>query len=185
MVSYRTADTIEDALKGRYHAPSELRFCDANNEPTIDFLDAEDLRGMAERMIDEYEELNYLRKYELAYLWKRDGGKSGGKNTLGKCTKASGLVKYFSQATWVIWLTAKHVNEMLFTRKQVEASLYHELAHAALEVDEEGNGKPVVIAHDFAGFVAEVKRFGDWMADLKDCKKAWEQWEQMALPVER
>jgi hypothetical protein len=43
----------------------------------------------------------------------------------------------------------------------------HELLHTSPEE------KPV--DHDFAGFAAEVRRYGAWQDNLKLCKEAWSQ----------
>lgn len=171
-----TADTLDKTLAKRYFAPSEEQFWDDDDKPTIDFVPANDLKRIAEQMISEYSEFSHLRNaFTVTYLWKRDGGKIGGKATLGKCTKPSGLLKYFADTTFVIWLAANHVNDMMLTTEQVRACTYHELSHAQVEVDEEGEAKPVVAPHDFQGFNDEIRRFGSWMSDLRDCRDAWEE----------
>jgi hypothetical protein len=69
-------------------------------------------------------------------------------------------------ATFVIWLAADHL--MGWTREQIEPLLYHQLLRA--EIDEKGN--PFIAAADFEGFVAELREYGPWQADLKLAVKA-------------
>lgn len=152
--------------------PQEAEFGEGGEQ--VDFLPAPWLERLAEKLIREYHELRHLRNETIIYLWKREGGKNKGQATMGKCTKAAGLVKHFSDAGWVIWLAADWANDIGFDRRQVEALLYHEVSHIGLEMTEDDD-KVVAVDHDFQGFVSEVRRYGDWMAGLKECKKAWEQ----------
>jgi len=105
----------------------------------------------------------------VTVLWKAKGGRSNGKNTLGKCQKASGLLGYFVPSTFVIWLAADHLRGK--TTHQIEAVLYHELKHIGLD----DNGDPCVVAHDFTGFLSELDRYGCYLEDLAIAKAHFEQ----------
>lgn len=164
-----------------YRAPYESSFAPKEaNEDKADFLPAPDLEAIAADLIQTCPELAHLADLTLVYLWKRKGGQSQGKVNFGFCQKASGLVKFFSEATWIIWLAADHVNAYEMTRRQVEALLHHELLHAGEEVDEEGKKKPVVAGHDFDGFSHNVERYGLWNQDLRVARRAF---EQLPLPA--
>lgn len=135
---------------------------------TMDFLPAPVLFDRAMRLIGEYEELSHLGSVELRCLWKATGGKSGGKNVLGKCQKLSGLARFLSvedgvPVDFVIWLAADHLAG--YDERAIEAVLYHECSHIGW--DEEGD-KPVVVAHEFAGFLGELERYGLYALDLQN-----------------
>ncbi len=157
-----------------YGAPTDGYFAPVGL-PEEDFLPAPDLETIGRRLIDDCVDFYHLANVQVIYLWKRKGGQAEGQANLGKCTKASGLVKHFSGATWVVWLAADHVNTYKFTRRQVEALLFHELCHAGDEEDDEGEHKPKPIGHEWQGFSVEVARYGAWMEALQFCRNAWEQ----------
>ena len=145
-----------------------------------DFCPAPDLSRIAGRLIDDYAELEHLRELQqtgqIIYLWKSAGGSGQGKATLGRCVKTSGLVKHFSGALWCIWLAADWINLYSFTRRQVEAALYHELLHADMTGEQNGKPpKPLVTGHDCEMFMGEVNRYGLWRNDLKIVAPAFEQ----------
>lgn len=113
----------------------------------------------------------------ISYLWKRKGGAQGGGARLGAAVKASGLVRYFSNGQIVIWLAADHVRDARFTPRQIEALLFHELLHVA--IDEE-TGEITLLAHDFEGFRSEIEEYGFWRPSAKSMAKAF----QLALALE-
>lgn len=147
-------------------------------ERDADFLEAPALAERAERLIDEYPELQFLGGEPIAYLWKRKGGASAGRSTLGKCVLSSGLMRYFSNTAWVIWIAADHVREMEFSDDQIEALVYHELLHCTLRGEDD---RPAVRGHDFEAFRSEIRRYGTWKLDLKSAADAF---HQIPLPVE-
>jgi hypothetical protein len=130
-----------------------------------DFGPAPDIARIAEALIAAEEvRFGFLRDVDVRYLWKRKGGKSKGKATLGKCVKASGLVKYLgSDADFVIWVAADATRERALTTRQMEALVFHELLH----ISQGDDGEPILVGHDFEGFAAELDTYGPWSADLK------------------
>lgn len=132
----------------------------------VEFIEAGDLERIAKALISKRPELKLLRDWTIAYRWKSAGGITGGKLTLGKCVKASGLVKHFGAVDWIVWLGADNVRDMRLTRWQVEALVYHELCHCEVVTNENGS-TPKVRAHDFEGFRSEVEAYGLWQADLR------------------
>ncbi len=161
------------------NVPIEDRFLDPDSDEVayLDYLAAPDLEEIGERLIGECTEFQHLRELRVVYLWKREGGQSAGKLTLGKCVKAGGLVKHFSQSVWIIWLAADHADLLGLTERQVEAAIYHELSHASEEEKADGTLKPVLIGHDWQGFGREVGRYGAWLPDLQLCRRTWRQLE--------
>jgi len=149
-----------------YAVPSKRQFGEAA------FLPAEDVRRVAERLIDRHAaSFGFLRQFQVAYLWKAKGGASKGTATLGKCEKASPLVAYFGEHHLIVWLAADHCRELRMTERQVEALVFHELSHASLTED----GDLAIVGHDFEGFASELREYGPWSADLQIMARAVEQ----------
>ena len=164
-----------------YRPPMDKRFSLPGGEE-LDYLPAPDLHRIAEYLIGECNELEHLNRQSVIYLWKRKGGTNQGQGVMGKCVKTSGLGKYFSEATWVVWLAADHLIDLKISRRQVEALLHHELLHAGeSEPDDDGRSKPVVEGHDFDGFGLNVQRYGAWFAPLQLAAKAFAEGEQVGL----
>lgn len=138
-----------------------------------DFLKADELQTLAERIIRD--KLPDLDDGELIidYAWKRRGGASGGNSILGKCVKLSGPARYFALGShFLVWLGADGCRTRNFDDRQVEALLYHELLHIVREekVDDEGNLLAVVYrtrGHDTELFYDEIKEYGLWRDSLK------------------
>jgi len=105
----------------------------------------------------------FIAEYSLAVVWKRQGGQKGGRSTLGKCTKPGGLTRFYSGHDWVIWVAADHARQLKLDVHQVEALLYHELLHCALEGDPP---VPAIVGHDVEAFLSEVEEYGLWKTDL-------------------
>lgn len=145
------------------HAPSADAFVDEGGQPAP-FLTDTNLDELASDLIQRFEELGHLASVDIAYLWKAKGGTSGETQTLGKCSKASGLLAHFSDVQFVIWLAADHCHTLQLAPRQIEALLYHELSHIGWDADKDA---PVIRNHEFSGFVREVDRYGLWLDDLR------------------
>lgn len=147
-----------------------------------DFLRAKDIEAIAALLIGHYEgQFAHLRKLSIGYAWKRTGGAPHGSRTLGKTVKASGLTRYFSGHDFIIWLAADHLREFNdddnpATFWQVEAIVYHEMMHVAVDL----NGAPILRAHDFEGFAKEVTEYGAWDETTIVMRRAFKQMEMFA-----
>ena len=130
-----------------------------------DFMPAEALDSLSSDLIDRHEELRFLRDHDLQVLWKRSGGRKGGRGVLGKCTAPTGLTRFYSGRDWVLWLAADHVRTLHFNAHQTEALLYHEMLHCSLG-DDLDNPKPTTVSHDVEAFNKEIERYGLWVSDL-------------------
>ena len=157
--------------------PTEGDFPVNDNEQQDDYLPAHDVADVGARLIATCHELAHLHTARITYLWKREGGKSGGKLTLGKCKAVSGLERYWSESDFVIWLAADHAQTFNLDQRQIEALIFHELMHA--DIDDE-TARPKVRPHDVEAFVPEIERYGLWTSDLKDAGDAM---RQAALPM--
>ncbi len=142
-----------------------------------DFSRAPELLRIGDALIARHETLfKPLRGLHVAYLWKRAGGTTAGKATLGRCVKASGLARHFSKADAIVWLAADHCRAARLSAYQVEALLFRELLR--LHVDEDG--KVRVVGYDFAGFNREIVEYGLWQRELVDAGRAI---QQLQLPL--
>ena len=155
-----------------YPVPSPEAF-ERDDGSKADFLEARDLHRLAEELIDRHPvQFGHLRSLGFRTLWKRAGGASRGKRTLGRCCRASGLLGYFlGETAFVIWLAADHLHGLSPARVQVEALLFHELLHAGIAP----SGVPTIWQHDFEGFLTELDVYGRWNRDLKDAATHFEQ----------
>lgn len=130
-----------------------------NDECAFEKDDGE-LRRYFDALMYEYGETTFehLKEAEIHFLWKAKGGKSGGREVWGKCKKPSGELAHYSNADYIILLSADHCFEHRLKNWQILALLYHELKHTG--VDE--NGAFVTVGHEFEGFNDELRLFGAW-----------------------
>jgi hypothetical protein len=142
-----------------------------SNEPT-EFLMSEELSRLGNALIEQRGCFSDLVHCRVLFLFKKKGGNNKGKMKLGQCQKPTGLLSYFSNTDFVIWVAAD--NCIGFTYWQIEALLFHELKHASVDYDEKGEKKLAVEGHDLEAFVDEVRLYGAWKADIEQMKKAFQ-----------
>ena len=129
----------------------------------------------------------------LAYRkdWKAD---KDGLRTLGKCKKVSAVEKLFHGFDFVIILNADVWLSTMLTEKQRLAIMDHELCHAQVSEDEDGNaltdhdGRPKwrCRKHDLEEFRDIVDRHGVYKQDILDfVKSAMERMGQPLLDSEK
>ena len=137
-----------------------------------DFKHADDLERIANTIIDAG---GATSEWTIDYFWKRKGGQRAGKGVFGKTQKPSGLLKHYSNSDFIIWLAADHCRNAGYNRKQIEALVFHELQHVGTDEDEDsGATSPVLVAHDFEGFVSEIREYGMWDADAQAIGRAFQ-----------
>lgn len=143
--------------------------------PPDDFFDDADpfyddprIFDVARDVLQRCNEFRYLANASVDIVWKRRGGKSGGRAVFGKANKLSGLAAHYCPHTFVIWLAADHCREAEFTNHELEALIYHQLKHLGFEYDETtGETTWVLWPHDAELFVSELTRYGTWRDDLR------------------
>lgn len=175
----RHLSAIKDKDKGKVFPeeglvkiPEDHHFIDEEGNET-DFLMAHELRGIAVQLINRHEtRFSHLANAQFCVLWKRSGGEKARKATLGQTQRAGGLVRFFAETEFVIWLAADHLRTLEVTRQQLEALLFHELCHIAWDPQ---RGRRMLVGHDFQGFLAEVKEYGAWISDLEAAAKVMQQ----------
>jgi hypothetical protein len=105
------------------------------------------------------------------YGWKKN---RDGQLVLGKCRKVSDLDKQFQGHDFVIVLNSEAW--YVLTEEQREALMFHELCHAAIAVDQNGNPKKDardrqvyrIKKHDIEEFGDVIAKFGCYKQDLEN-----------------
>lgn len=151
----------EGSARERYPAPEEDDF---NGDQYKRAQDLEEI--IAALLTARRDDFYFLTAPGVSVMvyWKAKGGVGGGKATLGKCAKPSGLLAHITNADYLIWLAADHCRALKLTRFQIEALLYHELLHTGVD----DRDKTYVRKHDFEGFMRELELYGPWKADIEE-----------------
>ena len=155
-----------------FPVPAESQFGDDS------FLEAPDLHEVARRLTGDPDLKAHLRAaghWDISFLWKKEGGAKNGKAILGKCVKVTGVLTAFTGSQFVIYLAANHARDHQLSERQVEALVFHELLHVEEIVDDNGNVRTGIAAHDFEEFAAVIHRYGAWDEGLRLAKSAFEQ----------
>lgn len=139
-----------------------------------DSVEGEDVYGLLERLCEQWhQELPFNRiAIAWAFAWKPN---ADGHVTLGKCKKASQLDRELMDFDFVILLNRGFWTEDRVTDEMREALLDHELCHATIDQDNEGEPKVDtkgrvlyrIRKHDIEEFQQIVARHGVWKQDLR------------------
>lgn len=162
------------ATAQRIRPPQEAEFGDDA------YIPASALEALASDLISQHREsLGHIADLQVAVLWKKTGGKRAGHAVFGKTSKRGGLLAAFTTADFIIWLAADHVTEAGYTERQITALLHHELLHIGWqepdEDDPDGEGKAVLVGHDFEFFAEEIRTYGAWEQMLQEAAEAFAQ----------
>lgn len=163
----------------RFPIPSDEWF-EAHDD--ADVLPAPEIESIGEALIKAHRDFDFLTRYTLGYVWKRKGGDKANKAVFGTCQKPSGLLKMYSRCHFIIAISADHCRDMIFSRWEMEALVYHELSHAALKMKQDGSVAPTLIGHDLEMFFGEVRHYGLWRGELERARQVFEQ-VRLPLPV--
>lgn len=130
--------------------------------------------GLLGELIAQHHQDLYDASIALAWnlSWKPD---IDGRVTLGKCKKASDLDRELVAYDFIILLRQEFWRHPMVTDQQRRALLDHELCHAAVSFDEDGEPKTDVRGrkvyrirkHDLEEFAAIAERYGCWKKDLE------------------
>lgn len=124
----------------------------------LGYIEAPDLEAVADDVIESWPEFHGLQELRIRVLWKDKGTPKA----MGMCKKAPADWRAIMGVDYLIWVGAEDVRSNYFTRRQVEALLYHELCH--IEVDDETE-KLRIAPHDAEVFYMEFRRYGIWRRD--------------------
>jgi predicted metallopeptidase len=126
----------------------------------LDLVDcevADDLKVLAERIIDRFPELHFIRDYEIKVGYVRSYEKKGGRKILyADCRKVSGTYKAFLPYDYII--TFYDYNVSILNENQQKILMLHELKH--IEVGPKGLG---IRPHDIEDFRDILQQYGlEW-----------------------
>jgi hypothetical protein len=137
-----------------------------------------ELYDLLRELVESYHDHLINARISLAwcYSWKPD---ADGQLILGKCKKAADLDRQLHDRDFIILLNQQAWYGAGFDDRKRWALLDHELCHADVEVDSEGEqvvnaaGRPVyrIRRHDLEEFQAIVQRHGCWKADIEEFAK--------------
>jgi hypothetical protein len=152
--------------------------------PMYDILD-----GLITRFHEDLDKTNARVALAWALSWKAD---VDGRVKLGQCKKASDLDRELHQFDFVIMLNAEFWQDAEVKDSQRKALLDHELMHAQVKYDDEGEpavdtkGRYVfrIRKHDIEEFSDVVARFGTYKRDLELFYAALRKGKQGSLPLE-
>lgn len=154
---------VKTPATSQYAVPQDSDFGSA------EFMIDSGLSALGDHLIGTKANLAHLKGMAVHFRWKRKGGAFA-----GKCIKASGLVREYSEADFIVWLGADNCQGM--TKHQVEALLFHELCHAGRDE----NGNRTILKHDMEEFVAVVREYGLVSPSIRAMNTAM---KQMALDL--
>jgi len=122
--------------------------------------------------------------------WRAD---ADGRQTLGRCKKATALDRELMDWDFVILLQQEFWQSEAVTDEQRDALLDHELCHAAVKEDPYSNdplrddrGRIVyrIRKHDLEEFAAIAARYGTWKRDLELFAQALARGKQQRLALD-
>lgn len=143
------------------------------------FLAKDDLTKLYDALIKEHApQLGFLKRFDIAVLWKRKGGMTGGRERLGNAQRPGGLLKHFSSAVFVVWLAADHIRQKEFSDEQIAAALFHQLCKLDSTGEED---KPTLQGPDIVAFRQEIEHYGPWNPDLTQAAATF---QQLKLPAD-
>ncbi len=175
----RTRSAVLEEWEARqYPIPADKSFAPDDDDPVEFKLDF-GLDKIANRLIGTIypEKFGHLADVRIAYLWKRKGGRSGGKLVFGRVMPAPPVLAALAEerVDFVIWLAADHGRDARWTGRHVEALLFHELKHLEHDLDA---GRITAVAHDFEGFYDELVEYG---SDSPVAREPLERIRQLSL----
>ena len=141
--------------------------------------------AILDRLIERYHE--HLTNARIAIAWNLTWQPDvDGRCTLGKCKKASDLDRELAPYDIVVMLRHEFFEDAEVTDAQREALIDHELSHA--EIVRDDNGEPKrdtkdrvlyrIRKHDLEEFTDVVRRHGLWKADIESFAAALERARQ-------
>ncbi len=144
------------------------------------FYDGELIEEYAHKLLDSVQEFSWFAEggHTIDCVWKRTGGMSQGKPTLGRTIKVGGYEGFRTGKTFRVWMAADHCRGL--TAMQFEASVYHQLMHMQeLEVESRDGDDtklvPAMRGHDIEMFRSEYQRYGAWNLDIARMRDTVEQ----------
>ncbi len=131
------------------------------------------LLEMARSIIRDHHE--HLLEARIAFLYRSEASKSGGKFILGMAKKVSEEMKTLINFDFLIWISKPHFDNLEIDQQR--ALVDHELCHCGRNINEEW----IIRKHDFEEFRAVIQRHGIWNDDLRWANEAFKGAKQPTL----
>lgn len=119
-------------------------------------------REMAERVIEEHEDLHWLKMADVRidFISSTKMKKSKGKFILGECQLVKEIYKVYVPYDFLIIIYEPNVEGLSY--EQLEIVMYHELLHVNVK-DTDGEPQYDVNPHDIEDFRKVIDKYGlDW-----------------------
>lgn len=131
---------------------------------TEDYSRSDEWRVMAEEVIDDNEDLHWIRNsgvridYVISFKEKK---KSGDVYVHAECKCINDFFKLYCPYDFVIVIYLPNIGHMSDEQKRI--LLYHELRHVNFKETKDGVGKYTIRPHDIEDFKNIITQFGmDW-----------------------
>lgn len=156
------------------------------------FSPASEVEKIAKSLIPEFHP-HLVENIRVDYVFTDKTNKRGSKEVWGTMRKVSALNAYLAsdansqkhgatEAFFVMVISEPVWNNL--NDQQKKALVDHELCHAKVDVDDEGNYKLKIVPHDMEEFTEIVKRHGLWAEDVAEVAAAINGIQQHSLHVE-
>lgn len=145
----------------------------APSDGPTSFWVAREVEQVAQRLVPKYHDMLGNANVRIAYFFRSDIRKKGGKLVFGTTKKIMGLNAALADSDEPFFcIVIAHPAWEVLPQKHREALVDHELCHCGVEVDEKGEVKLVLRNHDIQEFSDIVRRYGAWSPDVQDFLKA-------------
>lgn len=126
------------------------------------YIESDEYQELAEEVIDEHEELHWLKcaDVRIDYISSVKKRKSKGKPVLGECQLVKEIYKLYCPYDFLIIIYEPNIEGL--SLNQIKILLYHELLHVGVS---EISGEPQysINPHEVEDFRAIINKYGvDW-----------------------
>ena len=121
---------------------------------------SEEYTNIGNELIDNEEELEYIRESEVSIIFLSSSHAKKGKKKIvfAQCEKVADKYKWGIPCDFTI--TVFDPNVAKFTEEQLKVLIFHELLHIGIEFDDDGNERYFINPHDLEDFKVIVDKFG-------------------------
>lgn len=143
------------------------------------YIDAPELKAIAERLIYEKDALADLTDLQIVYRWKAKGGNQKGWPRLGGIERVSGQTLAFiagKAPDLLVWLAADTLRESAVSELQLEAILFDQLVSVEWsDGDEDGDPTWRLVGPEIMCHLATLEEYGAFTRKLESAKSAFVQ----------
>jgi len=141
----------------------------APSEGPTSYWVAEEVERTASLLIPKYHKTLGNANVRIAYFFRSDVPKRGGKFVFGSTKKIMGLNAALAESDEPFFcIVIAHPVWEVLPFKHRDALVDHELCHCGVEIDEQGNVNLTLRNHDVQEFSDIVHRYGAWSPDVQE-----------------